>query len=61
MYELETYVKVYNIVWFVKEVHVHDEIKFWDNVSHRLYKLGTYRNTESCKEKVRNVMESLQS
>ena len=52
-YELENLVKVYNIVRFVEAVHVHDEHVFWEKVSIRLYRLGIYRDPETCKNKVR--------
>ena len=57
-YELEAYVKVYNIVRFMEEVLVHNEVVFWNKISHRLYKLGIYRDAESCKAKVRYVLKS---
>ena len=52
-YELETLVKVYNIVRFVKDVHGHNEHTFWNKVSQRLYRLGIYRDAQCCKDKVR--------
>ena len=52
MYEVENLVKVYNIVHFIEEAHTHNEFVFWHNVSNHLFKLGIYRNAESCKEKV---------
>ena len=52
IYELENLVKVYNIVRFMEPVTAHNEFVFWKNVSDRLYRLGIYRDPESCKEKV---------
>ena len=56
-YELENYVKVYNIVRFMEEVYFHNEVIFWNRISQRLYRLGIYRDADSCKQKVNKVDE----
>ena len=53
LYELEPFVKTYNIARFIEQATPHNESAFWRNVSQRLYRLGIYRDADACKDQVR--------